>query len=308
MYNEALEASLAAVGDRLRDALNSDVELLYDASHHIVDSGGKRVRPRLMMLVYLACGGTDLDEVVPLAAALELVHTATLVHDDINDHSNTRRGRPTINSKWGRTFALLTGDYLFTKVYEMMAPYGVAFNTVFANACVQLVEGETLQALAAKEGEMDRETYKRIITRKTASLFEAGARMGAMLAGAGDEMVESMAGFGRDVGLTFQIVDDILDIVGDPNTLGKPVGMDLIQQRGVMALTHGPGNGAAPVAEMDAVATLKARVRESGALDLARMEAREMARRAREALYQLPNSAAREELEQMVTLVLEREQ
>ena len=176
--------SITAVEQILQDVVDSDVEVLRQASQHIISSGGKRIRPRLALLAYLAAGGADPLEAVPMAAAIEMVHTATLVHDDINDHSLTRRGKITVHARWGRTFALLTGDYLFTKVYELMAPYGGDFNVTMADACIKLVEGETLQAAAAKSGMMDRETYKSIIARKTASLFEAGARMGGQLAGA----------------------------------------------------------------------------------------------------------------------------
>ena len=309
MNHKQLEQALEQVHATLDDALISDVELLYDASHHIVESGGKLVRPRLTMLSYLACGGEQLSDVAPLAAAIELVHTATLVHDDINDHSAMRRGRATINSIWGRTFALLTGDYLFTKVYAIMAPYGPVFNTIMSDACVKLVEGETLQALAAKTGEMDRETYKKIISRKTASLFEAGAHMGARQAGASDEIAAAMASFGFNLGLTFQIVDDILDLVGDPETLGKPVGLDTAQQRGVFAVTNGNGhhNGDVAVAEMDPITRMMADLRSSGAVEIARAQAREMARRARAALAPVPPSPARDELAALVNMVLDRD-
>ena len=171
--------------------------------------------------------------VAPLAAAVEMVHTATLVHDDINDHSLMRRGKIAVHARWGRTFALLAGDYLFTKVYELMAPYGTPYNVIMADACVKLVEGETLQAIAAKEGDMDRETYKTIISRKTASLFEAASRMGAILGGGDDEMTDALGAYAYNLGLTFQIVDDILDIIGDPEAMGKPVGIDMPQGRGV---------------------------------------------------------------------------
>ena len=119
---------LEAVEDALIASIDSEVELLNDASRHILSSGGKHLRPHIAMLAYLAVGGQDLLEAVPMAAAIEMVHTATLVHDDINDHSLLRRGRPSVHARWGRTFALLTGDYMFAKVYELMAPYGPTYN------------------------------------------------------------------------------------------------------------------------------------------------------------------------------------
>jgi octaprenyl-diphosphate synthase len=314
-----LNEGLSNVEAYLASLVTSDVQTLYDASQHILTSGGKRVRPQLLLLSYLAAGGQNIEEAIPLATAVETLHTATLVHDDINDHSDTRRGKVSVPSRWGRTFALLTGDYLFAKVYELMSPYGSPYNEIMSNASVRLVEGETLQALAAKSGEMDRETYKKIISRKTASLFEAAAHVGAQLGGATETEIEALADYGYNLGLTFQIVDDILDIVGDPEKLGKPVGIDMIQNRGVMMVQ----NGGPAVAEAENTATSTRSVqavleddpvqrmlhdlRESGAVEIARMQAREVANRARTALEQLPDSEAREMLYELVDLVMERD-
>ncbi|MCA9944948.1 MAG: polyprenyl synthetase family protein, partial [Anaerolineales bacterium] len=290
--------------------VKSDVDVLQDAGLHIINSGGKRVRPQLGILAYLAAGGQELQQAIPMSAAIEMVHTATLVHDDINDHSLTRRGQITVHARWGRTFALLAGDYLFAKVYEMMAPYGADFNVIMSDACIKLVEGETLQAAAAKSGNMDRETYKKIISLKTASLFEAAARMGAMLAEADEAIIEALASYAYNLGLTFQIVDDILDIIGDPETLGKPVGTDLAQNRGVMAAQNGGvavKETAVAEVEDDPIARMMASLRESGAVEIARMQAEETASRARAALTKIPTSPAKTEMEQLVTAVLERQ-
>src|SRR5204863_3749420 len=188
--------------------------------------------------------------------AVELVHTATLVHDDINDHGSLRRGRPTVNARWGRTFALLTGDYLFTKVYELMAPYK-DLNVVFADATIALVEGETLQAAAAKDGQLDRETYARIIAKKTASLFAAATRLGAMLGGGTKEQIDALEQYGFNVGLAFQIVDDILDLIADSKQLGKTAGLDVVQGKGfAMAQATANGTNAANGANGAAAAVL----------------------------------------------------
>jgi geranylgeranyl pyrophosphate synthase len=284
MVKEVIQDGLTAVENKLETVVYSDVDILADAGLHIISSGGKRLRPQLAILAYLAVGGQQVADVVPLAAAVEMVHTATLVHDDINDHSLTRRGQVTVHAKWGRTFALLTGDYLFTKVYEMMAPYGADFDVIMADACIKLVEGETLQAAAAKAGQMDRETYKTIISRKTASLFEAASRMGAMLGGGDAKSIEALGHFGYNLGLAFQIVDDILDIIGDPEEMGKPIGTDLSQNRGVMMTQNGGRTeeaAAVAEAEDDPVARLMAQLRESGAVEIARLQAqRSPARRS----------------------------
>jgi geranylgeranyl pyrophosphate synthase len=308
MVKEQVEAGLRAVDEKLHEVVRSDVAVLDEASHHIIASGGKRVRPQLVLLAYLAAGGDDLDEAVPLAAAVELVHTATLVHDDINDHSLTRRGKITVHARWGRTFALLAGDYLFAKVYEMMAPYGALYNQIMAKATVELVEGETLQAAAAKAGQMDRETYKRIIALKTASLFRAGATTGALLAGADDETVGALEVYAHNLGLVFQIVDDVLDIIGDPEKLGKPVGLDVTQGMGVSSVAVQKQNGRKQTETGgDPYQELMARLRESGAADVALAEAYDLADRARAALHELPPTAARDALEALIDLVLERD-
>lgn len=309
MVTEVVQDGLEAVEAKLRAVVASDVTVLDEASKHIIASGGKRVRPQLVFLAYLAAGGEELDRVVSLAAAVELVHTATLVHDDINDHSLTRRGKISVHARWGRTFALLTGDYLFAKVYEMMAPYGPAYNKILADATVELVEGETLQAAAAKSGEMDRETYKQIIALKTASLFVAATRSGALLAGADEETVEALAEYAYNLGLTFQIVDDILDIVGDPKKMGKPVGADVPQGMGAVVFQNNTANRgqADGHKEQDPYQQLMVSLRESGAVDVARAEAQEVSERARTALYRLPASPARDELEGLIDLVLERD-
>lgn len=313
MIQEKLSQGMAAIDDYLQEVVYSQVDVLRDATAHIVSSGGKRLRPKMALLAYLAAGGQTLQEAVGLAAAVELVHTATLVHDDINDHSLTRRGKPTVHARWGRTFALLTGDYMFAKVYEMMAPYGSPYNEIMSQAAVRLVEGETLQAAAAKAGKMDRETYKQIIGLKTASLFEAAARMGATLATKDEGVIEALSEYAYNLGLTFQIVDDILDIIGDPEALGKPVGIDLAQNRGVMAVQNGENvmvaeaGVATAVAEMDPLQKMMANLRESGAVEIARLQAHEVARRARQALTRVPTSPARDELDDLIDVVLDRD-
>jgi geranylgeranyl pyrophosphate synthase len=318
MDNSLVQEGVDAVEEILLASIDSEVELLNEASRHILTSGGKRLRPQVAFLAYLAVGGSDPLEAAPMAAAIEMVHTATLVHDDINDHSLVRRGRPAVHARWGRTFALLTGDYMFTKVYQLMAPYGNPYNGIMANACSELVEGETLQAAAAKAGAIDRETYKRIVSLKTASLFEAAARMGAMMGGGNEQVVEALAEYGYNLGIAFQVVDDILDIVGDPDALGKPVGTDVVQGRGAFVAQNGRtimslqtsgeavAEAVATFDDDDPIKRMMSKLRESGAIELARLQAQEVALRARNALEAVPPSPARDELEALVDLVLDR--
>ncbi|HSH00995.1 MAG TPA: polyprenyl synthetase family protein [Anaerolineae bacterium] len=305
MNEQAVDEAVAAVETKLAEIVRSDVQVLDEASLHIIGAGGKRMRPRLVFWSYLIGGGDDLLSAVPLAASVELLHTATLVHDDINDESYLRRGRPSVHSLWGNTFGLLTGDYLFSKVYQLVAPYGPAYNTIMATTAIELIEGEALQALAAKEGEMDSKTYKKVIRGKTASLFEAAARMGAMWGGGEEETVAAVSVYGAELGLAFQIVDDILDLVGDAETLGKPVGLDTSQSKGV-GMTLAEGEGEAEV-EMDPVQKMRADLLASGAVEVARLQARERARKAREALAEVPASYAKGELLSLIEQVLERD-
>jgi len=310
---------LQAIDALLIATIDSEVELLNEASRHIISGGGKHLRPHVALLSYLAAGGQNLSEAVSMAAAIEMVHTATLVHDDINDHALLRRGRPSVHARWGRTFALLTGDYMFAKVYELMAPYGAEYNIIMARACSELVEGETLQAVAAKAGTIDRETYKRIVALKTASLFEGAARMGALLGGGDERTVEALAEYAWNLGIAFQMVDDILDVVGDPTALGKPVGADLAQGRGAFApppngttilSLQGDDDAGAAVAvadEADPIARMMAKLRTSGAIEAARLQALEMIDRARAALDNVAPSAARDELLSLTHDVLNRD-
>jgi geranylgeranyl pyrophosphate synthase len=290
------------------DVVNGDVQILHDASLHILGAGGKRVRPRLVMLAYLAAGGSDFRKVAPIAAAIELVHTASVVHDDINDHGVVRRGRPSVNAIWGRTFALLTGDYLFTKVYELMAPFR-DLNVILADATVALVEGETLQAAAVKEGNLTREVYYQIISRKTAALFRAAGRLGAKLAGGPQEVIECLGQFGYNTGLAFQITDDILDLTADSAQLGKTAGIDLAQGKG-LAIAYNNGHGVAVaevVQDADPMVTIRQKLLKGEAIAEGRVHARHLADEAVGLLEILPDSAARQGLADLVRQIVDRD-
>lgn len=309
-----IRTAMQAVEDVMATVINSDVKTLRDASHHIVMAGGKRVRPRLLMLAYEALGGSDLAYAAPVAAAVELVHTASVVHDDINDHGVVRRGRPSVNAIWGRTFALLTGDFLFTKVYELMSPYK-DLNIILAEATVALVEGETLQASAVKEKNFTREVYYQIIERKTAALFRAAAQLGAKLAGVEGERVEALAGYGFNIGLAFQIIDDVLDLTADAAQLGKTAGIDLAQGRGY-AVAHAsngqntPGVAVAERVEVEAEDPMKAikqKMLQGDAVAEAQAQAQYLAQVAIRSLDVLPDSTAKNELIELARAVVTRD-
>lgn len=300
-------AGLAATEQAMFQIINSDVQVLRDASRHILGAGGKRVRPRLLLLSYLALGGRDVAYASKPAAAVELMHTASVVHDDINDHGIVRRGRPSVNSVWGRTFALLTGDFLFTAVYELMAPYG-RLNVDLAQAATALVEGETLQASAVKNDNLSREIYMQIISLKTAALFRAAAVIGAKLASAGREEIAALSEFGFNVGLAFQIVDDILDLTADEETLGKTSGLDVQQGRGIaVALNADPGDkGNGSNGKHDPVEDIKRRLLEGDTMERAREQVELLIASAVSCLDGLPVSPYRRDLEELATQLVSR--
>ncbi|RMG88244.1 MAG: polyprenyl synthetase family protein [Chloroflexi bacterium] len=297
-----LQRAMEAVDDQmLAITQKSEVELLRDTSRHILEAGGKRIRPRMLFLTYLACGGRDIDITVPVAAAVELVHTASVVHDDINDHGVVRRGRPSINAIWGRTFALLTGDFLFTKVYELMSPYK-DLNMVLADATVALVEGETLQAEAVKNKTFTREVYTRIIALKTAALFKAAAMLGALLANADDEVVQAMGNFGYATGMAFQIVDDILDLTADESQLGKTAGIDLTQGKGLAAALN--GEEAPESSPMD---DIKRKAFDGDTIEKGIQQAEQFVQIALNSLEDLPESDEKEALAKLAWSVIKRD-
>jgi geranylgeranyl pyrophosphate synthase len=312
----AIDTQLQAVNDLLRSITQSSVPLLSKTSEHILSAGGKRLRPRLVLLAHAAAGGDDHDAVIPLAAAVEIIHTATLVHDDINDHGTLRRGRETVNSRWGGTFALLTGDYLFTKTYELMVPYSPQLNGILARAAIELVEGETLQIHAAKQGELDQDLYLEIITKKTASLFVACVDLGATLADAPPEWIDALRQYAFNLGLAFQITDDLLDLVAEPEQLGKNAGIDVEQGRGLAVAIGGNNTGGSHRASSTAVRpdTAPGPFKESlldytldDAIQKGRKKAHELAALAAASLEQLPKSSARDALHALTRQVIERD-
>jgi len=303
--NDLVADGLAAVERAMLAVTDSDVDILRDASRHILGAGGKRIRPRLLLLTYLALGGRDLDYVSRPAAAIELMHTASVVHDDINDHGILRRGRPSVNALWGRTFALLTGDFLFTAVYELMAPYH-DLNIDLAQAATALVEGETLQASAVKNNAFTREAYMQIIARKTAALFRAASTIGAKLARANQTETSELADFGFNLGLAFQIVDDILDLVQDEAKLGKSSGIDIPQGRGVAVALDG-ANGSGGTRVVDSVAMIRQKLMEGDTIEKARGQASLLIDSATANLTVLDDSPAKSELAKLARQVVERD-
>jgi geranylgeranyl pyrophosphate synthase len=293
----------------LDGAVNSQVDLLTEASEHIIRAGGKRIRPQIVLLAYAAVGGQDISCAIPLAAAVELIHTASLIHDDINDCSDRRRGRPTVNARWGSTAALLTGDFIFGKLMKLIGGFDARIIQTLANACVSIVEGETQQMLGLGDIRMTEETYLEIVRQKTASLFAASAETGGIMGRATEQQTSALAEYGLNLGMAFQIRDDALDYVGGSDRLGKPVTLDLAQ--GKMSLPIIAGLKKTDRIE-SALRTRNARemtqlLKETGALAYAMDRAQGYARKAQAALSSLLDSEARVALCQMADFAITRD-
>src|SRR5579883_358961 len=224
-----LEADLTAVEERLSALLDSNESQIGEICHYLVDGSGKRLRPTFIMLVYRACGGDDgaRRDAVDAATALELIHSATLLHDDIIDAGVLRRGRPSAYARYGMAPTLVAGDYLFCRAFEICGRFDEPLVLTAARACIQLTEGEAMEGRLRFNAGASLDDYLAVITRKTASLFAAGGKVAADLAGAPPTLGDAMSRLGNAVGLAFQMVDDLLDILGPEEKIGKPVGSDL---------------------------------------------------------------------------------
>ncbi|MFN8543211.1 MAG: polyprenyl synthetase family protein [Candidatus Binatia bacterium] len=220
---------LVHVEARLGTELGSREERLSDIARYLVGAGGKRVRPMVVLLVFHAASATDARRAhaIEAAVALELIHSATLLHDDIIDASETRRGQPSALRTFGTADTLVAGDFLFSRAFALCAQFEPEVIRWAAEACIALTEGEILQGRFRHNPAVTLDDYLEIIHRKTASLFEAGARTAAHLAGAAPSVVSAMAECGRHVGLAFQVSDDLLDVTGSTAVIGKPRGIDL---------------------------------------------------------------------------------
>ena len=218
---------LQQVERQLAARIQSREPLLNEIGNYLIGAGGKRVRPAVVLLIFRACGGENPTDIVDIATALELIHTASLLHDDIIDGGETRRGKVSAYHQFGLADSLVAGDFLFSHAFALCGRFNEKVINWAADACVKLTEGEVMQGRFRHNPEVTREDYLEIIARKTASLFSQGARLGAYMAGASPEIVESLASCGYCVGMAFQIVDDWLDVQGDGERTGKPIGADL---------------------------------------------------------------------------------
>ncbi len=237
-------ADLAAVDSTVRRELTSDVLLVNQVSDYIIGAGGKRLRPLLVLLAARAAGLAPLGAQVPGAVVIEFIHTATLLHDDVVDGSHQRRGRDTANEVWGNAASVLVGDFLYSRAFQLMVRLkNLRVMEIMADATNVIAEGEVLQLMNANDPETTEARYLDVIYRKTARLFESGAQIAAVLAGADARVERALADYGRHLGNAFQLVDDSLDYRGNPAERGKNVGDDLSEGKPTLpviyALKHG---------------------------------------------------------------------
>lgn len=230
------QPELAELNDVIRNHLHSDVALIRQIAEYIITSGGKRLRPVMLMLIARALGSTS-EKRLLLAAVIEFIHTSTLLHDDVVDESTLRRGRDTANAVFGNAASVLVGDFLYSRSFQMMVEAGsMRIQEILADTTNIIAEGEVMQLINAHDPDVDQQGYMRVIRYKTAQLFEASARLGAVVAGATPEIEQACATFGQAVGAAFQIVDDILDYEGDSAEMGKNVGDDLREGKPTLPL------------------------------------------------------------------------
>ena len=228
---ELVSPDMKSVNELILSKAGSDVEMIPEVARHLIDSGGKRLRPMLTLAAARMCGYSGPYH-VHLAATVEFIHTATLLHDDVVDESQQRRGRPTANLLWDNQSSVLVGDYLFARSFQLMTePGSMRVMKILSNAAATIAEGEVLQLTAAQNLKTDEAIYLQVVRGKTAALFSAATEVGGVIAGADDATVQALFDYGDALGIAFQIVDDLLDYQGQADTTGKNVGDDFRERK-----------------------------------------------------------------------------
>ena len=307
---------MKAVDAVIRGRLDSEVVLIRTIADYIIGAGGKRMRPAMVLMMARALGYQG-DNHRLLAAVVEFIHTATLLHDDVVDESDLRRGRETANAMFGNAASVLVGDYLYSRSFEMMVEAGsMRIMQILSEATTVIAEGEVLQLLNVHDPDVSQERYLQVVRYKTAKLFEAAAQVGAVLAGATPEQEAAAAAYGRHIGTAFQLVDDVLDYSGDAHALGKNVGDDLREGKPTLPLIRVMETGtpaqrelirtAIQTGDADFAAVAQA-IQATDALEHARRAADAEADAARQALAQLPISVYQESLLEFCAFAVNRD-
>lgn len=304
------------VNQVITDNLASRVVLINQLSQHIIYSGGKRLRPMLVLLSSKACGYQGEDDAL-LAAVVEFIHTATLLHDDVVDDSDKRRGQETANHIWGNEAAVLVGDYLYSRAFQMMVrAQSMRIMDLLANATNTIAQGEVLQLLNINDADTTEEKYYEVIYGKTACLFEAATQIGAILGDADAQLEQALADFGKHLGTAFQLVDDALDYSADSEELGKNVGDDLAEGKPTLPLIRAMQyandqqkaliRNAIEQGGLDHIEAITGIIKETGALDYTMQQARDEAELAKSAIGSLPQSEHKQALLFLTDYAVER--
>jgi octaprenyl-diphosphate synthase len=307
---------MAKVDQVIADRLSSGVPLVGQVAQYIISAGGKRLRPVILLLT---CGALNYQEThkYSMAAVVEFIHTATLLHDDVVDESTLRRGRPTANENFGNPASVLVGDFLYSRAFQMMVDAGsMRIMQVLADATNVIAEGEVLQLMNMHDASLDEEAYLLVIRSKTAKLFEASSRLAAILAKALPALEEACAEYGQALGTAFQVIDDVLDYEGNAAEMGKNLGDDLREGKATLPLILAMQRGtpaqreliksAIETGSVDQLNEVIAIVRETGALDGSRQAAMAEAQRAINAAQHLPEGPYKEALIALASQLLVR--
>jgi geranylgeranyl diphosphate synthase type I len=322
---DVLKKYSAGVDREIEKALDTvDPENLYDASKHLIKAGGKKIRPALVLLTAEAVGG-NIEGAYKTAAAVELIHTFSLIHDDIMDEDEMRRGKPSVHTMWGEPMAILAGDILFSLAFELVAQTQVddvpasrvikALNTV-VDACIKICEGQACDMSFEEKFDVGESEYLNMIYKKTAALIAAATKSGAIIGGGTAEQVEALSQYGELIGMAFQIQDDYLDVVSDEEELGKPVGSDIVEGKMTLMVVH-TLSVASPEDKEELIFILKSGDESNtqraidifnkyGSIDYTRDIALDNVNRAKDLLDLLDDSPAKEALYDLADFMLQR--
>jgi octaprenyl-diphosphate synthase len=312
-----VEDDMRAVDDLIRARLQSDVALINELGQYIVSSGGKRLRPALVLLSAKACDYRGAEH-VELATVIEFIHTATLLHDDVVDASDLRRGNETANAIWGNEASVLVGDFLYSRAFQMMvAVRSMRVMEIMADATNTIAEGEVIQLLNRNDPDTTEERYLQVIYRKTAKLFEAGAQLGALLGNAPSEIEQALARYGMHIGTAFQLIDDVLDYSASSEEIGKNIGDDLADGKPTMPLIYAMQmaaprqvkviRGAIEGGERESIEQVRSIIASTKAIKYTTEFARREAEKAAEALGGLPPSPYKTALHDLTHFAVERD-
>ena len=313
----SVKSDFKAVDAAIVEHLSSQVPMVEKIGQYIIESGGKRLRPLLVLLAARACGYQQ-QQHITLAAVVEFIHTATLLHDDVVDTSDLRRGKPTANNKWGNSSSVLVGDFLYSRAFQMLVSIGhIDVMGNLSNATNVIAEGEVLQLLNAKNPDVSEADYLHVILGKTAMLFEAASQTGAQLAQASNEQTEALRRFGRHLGIAFQLIDDLMDYTGDQSSMGKNVGDDLAEGKPTLPLIHAMAHAAederklirkairqGSCEDIDKIQSILIRC---GSLDYTRARATQETQDALDCLNIVNDSPYKQSLADLCTLALTRQ-